>query len=74
MKYVIMQSVFGDYWVGKTKLKLPDSARAFNDFEVAHDVMMDLCAQCENRDELELMEEDDIEDEITNKEMLKWLA
>lgn len=34
---------------------------------------MDLCTQCENRDELEFMEEIEVEDEI-NKDMLKWLA
>ena len=74
MKYVVMRSGFGDYWIGKTKLELPDDARAFDGFEDAREEAMALCDQCENRDELELMDEDEIEDEITSKEMFRWLA
>lgn len=74
MKYVIMQSAFGNFWIGKTKLELPDNAKAFDNFEDAREEAMDLCTQCENRDELEDMEEDEVEDEIINKEMWKWLA
>jgi len=77
MKYVIMKSAFGDYWIGKTKLKLPDNAKAFDDFEDAREEAMALCTQCENRDELELVEETEYfedEDEITDEAMWKWLA
>lgn len=74
MKYVIMRSAFGDYWITKTELKLPDTAEAFDDFEDAKEEAMSLCTQCDNRDELEFMEEDEIEDELTNPEMLKWLV
>lgn len=74
MKYVIMKSAFGDYWVGKTDLELPDDAKAFDDFETAKERAMDLCVTCDNRDELEFMKEDEVEDEIILEEMLKWLA
>ena len=74
MKYVIMKSRFGDYWIGKTGLGLPDKAKVFDDFEDARKEAMSLCTQCENRDELELMEEEEIEEEIDDKEMLRWLA
>jgi len=69
-----MKSAFGDYWIGKTKLKLPENAKAFDNFEDAKKGAMALCTQCNNRDELEFMEEDEIEDKITSKEMWKWLA
>ena len=69
-----MKSAFGDFWIGKTDLELPNNAKAFDDFEDAQDVAMDLCTQCENRDELELMDEDEIEGETINEEMFKWLA
>lgn len=75
MKYVIMKSTFSDYWIGKTGLELPDNAKAFDGFEDAKKEAMALCTQCDNRDELEFMEEDEIEDEIiTDEKMLKWLA
>lgn len=74
MKYVIMRSGFGDIWIGKTKLELPDDAKVFDDYEDAKEEVMALCTQCENRDELEIMEEDEIEDEITDEKMFKWLA
>ncbi len=73
MKFVIMKSAFGDFWIGKTNLELPESAKAFNDFEDAKEEAMSLCTQCENRDEIEFMDESEIE-EITNEEMLKWLV
>ncbi len=73
MKYVIMQSGFGDYWVGKTKLELPGEAKVFDDYEDAQDEAASLCMQCDNRDEVESVDEDDLE-EVTDKEMLKWLA
>lgn len=73
MKYAIMRSGFGDYWVGKTELELPGDAKAFDDYEDAQDEAVSLCTQCTNRDEVESIEEADVE-EITNKEMLNWLA
>ena len=66
--------MFGDYWVGKTELELPDDAKVFDDFEDAREEAMALCTQCENHGELEDMEEVEVEDEITNKEMLRWLV
>ena len=69
MKYIIMKSGFGDYWIGKTKLELPDYVRAFDDFEDAREEAMNRCTQCENRDELELTEEEETE-EIDREEML----
>ena len=72
MKYIIMKSAFGDYWIGKTKLKLPNGTKAFRNFDDAQ-AAMGRCTQCENRDELEFMEEEEIE-EIDNKDMLKWLV
>jgi hypothetical protein len=74
MKYVIMQSAFDNYWIGKTKLTPPDGAKVFDDFEGAREEAMSLCIQCENRDELEFMKEDEVEDEITDESMWKWLA
>lgn len=76
MKFVVMKSGFGDFWIGKTDLELPKQAKAFDNFEDAQEVAMELCVTCENRDELEFMEEDEIEteDEIIDKKMLKWLA
>jgi hypothetical protein len=74
MKYVIMKSAFGDYWIGRTDLELPDDAQAFDDFEDARIRAMDLCVTCDNRDELEFMEEGEVEDKITSEKMLRWLA
>lgn len=73
MKYIIMKSGFGDYWIGKTRLELPDNAKAFDDFESAREGAMNLCTQCENCDELELINEEEI-GEMDNKDMLRWLA
>ena len=73
MKYVIMLSGSGDYWVGKTQLELPIDAITFDGFEAAREEVMPMCEQCRNRDELELMNEDEVE-EITDKVMWKWLA
>jgi len=73
MKYVMMQSRFGDYWVGKTKLELPNDTKIFDNYEDAQEEAMSLCTQCENRDEVESIEEAEVE-EVTRKEMLKWLA
>ena len=65
--------MFGDYWIGKTELELPDDAKVFDDFEDAKEEAMALCTQCENRDELEDI--DEVEGEIIiDKEVLKWLA
>ena len=72
MKFVIVKSIFGDFWIGKTNLTLPEHAKAFNSFEDAKEEAMALCTQCENRDELEIMEEDEVEGEITEG-ILKWL-
>ena len=71
-----MKSAFGDYWVGKTELKLPENAKVFGDFENAKEAAIDLCELCENRDELEFMEECEIlgDEMITDEKMLKWLA
>ena len=73
MKFIVMRSVFGDLWVGKTDLELPKDAKKFDTFEDAKKEAMGLCVTCDNRDELEYVEEDEIE-EITGKKMLKWLA
>ena len=73
MKFIIMKSAFGDFWIGKTNLALPEHAKSFDLFGDAKEEAMALCTQCEDRDELEFMEEDEIED-IVNKEMWKWLA
>ncbi len=73
MKFIVMRSVFGDLWVGKTDLELPEDAKKFDTFEDAKEEAMGLCVTCDNRDELEYVEEDEIE-EITGKKMLKWLA
>lgn len=72
MKYIIMRSSFGDYWIGKTKLELPDNAKAFDNFEDAREKAMTLCTSCENRDELEFTEED--VEEIIDKKIFKWLT
>ena len=76
MKFVIMESAFGDFWIGKTNLTLPEHAKSFDLFEDAKEEAISLCTQCENRDELESVEENDIdiEDEIIDVKMLKWLA
>ena len=73
MKFVIMKSGFGDYWIGITKLELPDNIKVFGSFEAAREEAMTLCDGYENRDELEYMKEDEIEDEI-DEEMFKWLV
>ena len=74
MKFVIMKSGFGDYWISKTKSELPDNAKVFDSFEAAKEEAIILCIQCENRDELECTKENEIENEIVDEEMFKWLA
>ena len=74
MKFIIMKSGFGDYWISKTKSELPDNAKVFDSFEAAREEAIALCTQCENHDELEYVKEDEIEDEIVDEEMFKWLA
>ena len=75
MKFVVMMSGFGDYWVGKfdeTKVDLPESAKAFDDYDDTLDVALALNDSIENQDELESVEEDDIEE--LDENMLKWIA
>lgn len=74
MKYVIMQNMFGAYWISKTELELPDDAKVFDDFEDAQNEAIALCDLYENRDKLEEIEEVEDKDEITDEKMFKWLA
>lgn len=75
MKFVIMKSGFGDYWIGKfdeKKVDLPITAKVFDDYDDALDETLDLNDSIENRNELESVEEEDI-DELGG-DMLKWIA
>ena len=74
MKYVIMKSGFGDIWIGKfdeTKVDLPESAKAFDDYEDALDEALDLNDSIENQDELESVEENEITE--LDENMLRWI-
>ena len=75
MKYVIMKSGLGDYWIGKfneKKMDLPKKAEAFDDYEDALEEALALNDSIENQDELESIEEDEIEE--LNENMLKWIV
>jgi len=75
MKYVIMKSGFGDYWIGKfdtANVDLPKNTKAFDDYENALEKALDLTDSIENQDELESVEENEIE--ILDENMLKWIA
>lgn len=75
MKFVVMKSGFGDYWIGKfddTKVDLPKEAKAFDDYEDALEEALALNDSIENQDELESVEEDDIEE--LNEDMLRWIV
>ena len=75
MKFVIMKSGFGDYWIGKfdeTKVDLPVNAKAFDEYDDALNTALDLNDSIENQDELVSVEEDEI-DELDDG-MLAWIA
>lgn len=75
MKFVIMKSGFGDLWIGKfdeTKVDLPKNAEAFDDYDNALGVALDLAESNENQDELEYVEKEEIEE--LDDEMLQWIA
>lgn len=72
MKFVVMRSDFGDYWIAKTTAELPDSVRAFNEFEDAKETALSLNDSIENEEELIDLTEDDVEE--IDKDMFKWLA
>lgn len=75
MKFVIMLSGFGDYWIGKfneAKVDLPKEAKAFDDYNDALQEALDLADSVENQDELESEEEDEVEEHGEN--MLKWIV
>ena len=75
MKYVIMKSGFGDIWIGKfdeTKVDLPESAKAFDDYDDALEEALALNNSIENEDELEAAEKEEI-DEL-DENMLNWIA
>ena len=75
MKFVIMRSGFGDYWIGKfdeTKVDLPITAMEFDEYNNALEKALDLNDSIENQDELESVEEEEIEE--LNENMLDWIA
>lgn len=75
MKFVLMKSGFGDYWIGKfdeTKVDLPENARTFDDYDDALEEALALNDSIANQDELESVEEDDIEE--LDENMLKWIV
>ena len=75
MKFVVMKSGFGDYWIGKfdeTKVDLPKDAKIFDDYDNALEEALALNDSMENQDELEYTEEDDIEE--LDEGMLKWIV
>lgn len=75
MKFVIMKSGFGDYWIGRfdeTKVDLSGDIKAFNDYEDALEEALGLADSIENQDILECECEENIEE--LNANMIKWKA
>lgn len=70
ISFAILQSAFGDYWVGKT-LRKSNGKTIFPTFEVATERATALTDSISNQDELEDVNEEDTE--LVNDELLdKW--
>ena len=75
MKFVIMRSGFGDYWIGKfdeTKVKLPKKVKEFSNYDDALQKALSMNDSIENEDELISAEENEIEE--LDEDMLRWIA
>ncbi len=68
--YVVMQSMFGNLWVGKTKLK-PNGVNVFADFDDATEEAKVLNESIENVVELTCASEEDCE--LVDEKMEKWI-
>lgn len=68
--FAIAKSIFGDYWIGKTKLE-PNGVSVFSTFEEATEEAIELTDSISNRDELESILEEDVED--IDAECEKWI-
>lgn len=68
--FAIGKFLFGDYWVGKTKLEVNNKS-IFSTFEEAIEEAIDLTDSISERDELECTEEEDIE--IIEPEIERWI-
>jgi len=60
MNYAVMRSVFGDYWVGKTKLE-PNGVGVFASWDEAMDKALSLWPSEENQFELDDAVEEEAE-------------
>lgn len=60
VSFAILQSGFGDYWVGKT-YRETNGKSIFSTFEEATEEATGLTDSISNRDELESVEEGDVE-------------
>lgn len=75
MKFVIMKSGFDTIWLSKfdeTKVKLPEKAKAFDDYDDALEEALIICDSIENQDDLFNVTEDEIEEH--GEKMLRWIA
>ena len=75
MKFVIMKSGFGSYWISKfdeTKVKLPKKVKEFSNYDDALQKALSMNDSIENEDELISTEENEIEE--LSEDMLRWIA
>ena len=68
--FAIVKSVFGDYWIGKTKLE-PNGTSVFPTFNEATERAIELTDSISNMDELEEVMEEKVE--VIEKECEKWI-
>lgn len=72
MNFAVMRSMFGDFWVGKTRLE-PNGVGVFASWDEAVGKAMDLAAFVEeNLTELQEALEEEVEE--ISPEMEKWIV
>lgn len=71
LNFAVLKSMFGDYWVGKIERE-PDGKSIFSTFDEATNNAVDLTDSIENRDELEMIEESEVEELCP--EMERWIV
>lgn len=71
MNYAVMETMFGAFWVGKTRLE-PNGVGVFTTFDEAVEAAMDLNDSIENLEELQDAEE--TEAETISEAAEKWIV